>query len=287
MTGYARHFEREQGREITVELKSVNHRFLDLAFRLPRPLQFLENGLRKQLASRLARGHVDISINYVSNRDDSVQVEVNQPLAKAYHKALKQLAKENKLSHGPALADLAALPEVLRTVQPQEDEDMLQVLCERTMNGAISRLLEARSLEGEALKADLMVYLSSLMTLQQQMAALAPQQSAQYQQRLTERLSALNAEGVDAQRLAQEVALFADRCAIDEELSRLQAHCQQMQQLIESSEPAGRKMDFLAQEMHREANTITSKSSELEITRLALESKALIEKLREQVQNVE
>ncbi|NLD52769.1 MAG: DUF1732 domain-containing protein [Clostridiales bacterium] len=132
-----------------------------------------------------------------------------------------------------------------------------------------------------------MVYLSSLMTLQQQMAALAPQQSAQYQQRLTERLSALNAEGVDAQRLAQEVALFADRCAIDEELSRLQAHCQQMQQLIESSEPAGRKMDFLAQEMHREANTITSKSSELEITRLALESKALIEKLREQVQNVE
>ncbi len=287
MTGYARQTEQEKGREITVELKSVNHRFLDLAFRLPRPLQFLENSLRKQLTARLTRGHVDVSINYVTHRDDSAQVEINLPLAKAYHKALKQLARENKLKSGLALAELAALPDVLRTVQPQEDEDMLQALCLRVLDGAITKLMDARAQEGMALREDLTAHLNGLVALQQQMAALAPEQPAQYQQRLNERLSALAADGVDPQRLAQEVALFADRCAIDEELSRLQAHCQQMQQLIAAQEPTGRKMDFLAQEMHREANTITSKSSQLEITRLALESKALIEKLREQVQNVE
>ena len=287
MTGYGRFSLAENDRELSIELKSVNHRYLDLNFRIPRAMQFIEIALRKKLTTALSRGHVDISLTYQNLGSEAKRVTVDMPLAVSYHKAAQELKKTTDISGSFNLSDLMNLPEVLVVSQSEEDEEALTELSLKTLDGALSALLTSREHEGEAMQADLADHLRHLAELHTQLLSLAPLQPEAYHQRLTQRLEQLAPEGIDTGRLEMEVALFADKVAVDEELARLAAHIAQMKQLLDEDEAVGRKMDFLSQEMNREVNTIGSKSNSLPITRLVLEMKNTLEKVREQIQNVE
>lgn len=287
MTGYGRGSAQADGREITVELRSVNHRYLDLSFRFPRALNFVEPLMRKMLSAGLARGHVDVSLAYQNHRQDAKRVEPDIALALSYCQAAQRIAQEANLSQALLIGDLLRLPDVMGVTEEAEDEEVLGGLIEQAAQAALADLVAAREHEGAAIQRDLKGHLHCLGVVLSDMKSLAPNQPEVYRQKLEERLSRLVFEGLDPQRLAQEVALFADKVAVDEELARLSAHIEQMDGLLFGDEPLGRKMDFLVQEMNREVNTIGSKASDLSLTRLVLESKNVLEKMREQIQNVE
>ncbi|GHU82318.1 hypothetical protein FACS1894196_0460 [Clostridia bacterium] len=287
MTGYGRCRREMDGREVTVEIKSVNHRFLDINPRLPRGLLFAEDALRKALSERLSRGHADMVVSYRNGRADAREVLVDAALARAYSAALDTLAAATGVPDDRSLLRLAAMPDVLTVSEREEDQQAVTALCLLALDGAADALIAMRAREGEALRADLLARLGALADAAQQIAARAPEVPLAYAARLTARVTELLAAPPDPQRLAQEIALLADRAAIDEELTRLGSHIAQMREALDAGEPVGRKIDFLVQEMNREVNTIGSKASDLEIGALVVLAKAEIEKIREQVQNIE
>ncbi|NLC32055.1 MAG: YicC family protein [Clostridiales bacterium] len=287
MTGYGRFSLAEKDRELSIELKSVNHRYLDLNFRLPRPMQFIELTLRKKIGMTLSRGHVDIILNYQNCGSDSRLAAIDVPLAVSYYKAAQNLKKTTQIGGSFEITHLMNLPEVIVLSEGSEDEEVLTQLCMRTLEGALAALLDSREQEGEAMRCDLGNHMQHLEDLHGQLSSVALLQPQTFHQRLTQRLEQLVPEGIDEGRLELEVALLADKVAVDEELARLAAHIDQMNQLLDENEALGRKMDFLSQEMNREVNTIGSKSNSLPITRLVLEMKNTLEKVREQIQNVE
>ncbi|HIS01359.1 MAG TPA: YicC family protein [Candidatus Excrementavichristensenella intestinipullorum] len=292
MTGYGRAAVEREGRQLTLELKSVNHRFLDIAPRIPRSLGFLEDEMRRRIGTRVARGHVDVFATYRNLREDARTVQVDRGLFLAYRRALAQLAGEQG-QEGEALADdrslmkLAKLPDVLVVTEAEEDQEALAALMDQGLDQALDMLCQMRRREGEALKADMLGQLEGLRGLVEAIRARYPQTVAQYQVRLKERMEELLSTPVEEARLLQEVALMADRSAISEELVRLDSHIAQMREAMDSGQPVGRKLDFIVQELNREVNTISSKSQDIPITQAVVAAKAQIEKLREQVQNVE
>lgn len=286
MTGYGRRQLNRDGREITVELKTVNHRFLDVSTRLPRALSFAEDAVRKQLSAALRRGHADVTITYANLRTDAREVSVDERLALQYKTALEKLqaivgGQETTLSL------IASQPDVLRVSLCEEDQEAVLSLLSDALSETLGDVNTMREKEGEALREDLSFHLDQVAHLRDQIEALAPNVPKAYQERLQTRLSELGVKELDPQRLAQEVALMADRCAIDEELARLVSHIAQMRQALMEKGEVGRRLDFLTQELNREVNTIGSKASDAEITKLVVAAKSEIEKLREQVQNVE
>lgn len=286
MTGFGRGIAQAQGRTVQVEMKSVNHRFLDLSFRLPKSLQAMEQAVRAQVSAALSRGHVDISVSYVLNAADARRVQVDLPLLQAYHQALSEAKQAVPMEDALRLSDLLAMPDVLSVTQ-QDDEQAAAALMEQAVAAALAQLLEARRLEGDAMQRDLVSHLATLRRLHQDMTVQAAAQPALARERLSTRLQEARLEGIDPQRLAQEAALLCDRSAVDEELVRLAAHLDQLEELLGAEGPQGRKLDFLAQEMNRETNTIGSKSILIDLTRSVLEMKNVLEKLREQIQNIE
>ena len=292
MTGYGRAAVEREGRQLTLELKSVNHRFLDIAPRIPRSLGFLEDEMRRRIGTRVARGHVDVFATYRNLREDARTVQVDRGLFLAYRRALAQLAGEQG-QEGEALADdrslmkLAKLPDVLVVTEAEEDQEALAALMDQGLDQALDMLCQMRRREGEALKADMLGQLEGLRGLVEAIRARYPQTVAQYQVRLKERMEELLSTPVEEARLLQEVALMADRSAISEELVRLDSHIAQMREAMDSGQPVGRKLDFIVQELNREVNTISSKSQDIPLTQAVVAAKAQIEKLREQVQNVE
>lgn len=288
MTGYGSCLLRREEREMLVELKSVNHRFLDTAFRMPRSLLFLEDSLRGRMAaSGVSRGHVDVFVTYQNNRADSRAVKLDLPLVKACGEACRQ-ARES-LPPGvnePSVAEILTLCGALSVQEGQEDQEQVTTLALEAFAGAVKQLLEMRGREGEALKADLADNLSQLESKVQSIALRAPMVPQHYRERLQSRLAEWQVTAADPQRLAQEVATMAERCAIDEELSRLKSHMGQFAQGLESRQEIGRRLDFLLQEMNREVNTIGSKASDAAIAQDVVEAKCILEKLREQVQNI-
>ena len=292
MNGYGRAAVEREGRQLTLELKSVNHRFLDIAPRIPRSLGFLEDEMRRRIGTRVARGHVDVFATYRNLREDARTVQVDRGLFLAYRRALAQLAGEQG-QEGEALADdrslmkLAKLPDVLVVTEAEEDQEALAALMDQGLDQALDMLCQMRRREGEALKADMLGQLEGLRGLVEAIRARYPQTVAQYQVRLKERMEELLSTPVEEARLLQEVALMADRSAISEELVRLDSHIAQMREAMDSGQPVGRKLDFIVQELNREVNTISSKSQDIPITQAVVAAKAQIEKLREQVQNVE
>ncbi len=287
MTGYGRRQLQADGREMTVEVKTVNHRFLDIGFRMPRNMSFLEEPTRAQLSASLKRGHADVFLNYRNNREDAREVSVDEPLLSAYKQALGRMAAVSEAANDVALSHLAALPDVLRVTEREEDREAVAGLMKKTLEAVLADVLLMREQEGEALLIDLEFHLAQLEQLALKIAQKAPQVAQLYRERLETRLAELDISPVEPQRLAQEVALFADRCAIDEELSRLSSHIQQMRSCMKGDGEAGRKLDFLVQELNREVNTIGSKAADAEITNWVVAAKCEIEKLREQVQNIE
>lgn len=288
MTGYGRMSVERDGRQLTVELKSVNHRFLDLSFRMPRSFNFLEDSARKLIGEYLSRGHVDLFATYRNTREDSRRVEVDQALLDAYMTALDGIAETTGLDDDRMLSLATRLPDVLTVAEADEDQDALRDLMREALTGALEQMQAMREKEGEALKNDISSRIDTLEKMTEEIEARYPETVAEYQQKLKARVEELlGGAAMDEQRLMQEVAIMADRSAIAEETVRLHSHFAQVRGFMEASEPVGRKLDFIVQELNREVNTISSKSQDVPITRLVVEAKAEIEKIREQVQNVE
>ena len=284
MTGYGKCQLQENAWEVTVELRAVNHRYLDVAMRLPRNLLFLEDGVRKGLA-KLVRGHVDVYITVRQMEGASRVVEADTALAASYAEAAKAIALATGVQDDLTISQLLRLEGVTTLNEAAMDEEMVSALCQKALEGAMTHLDDMRLREGENLRADLAEHLNNVEALREQVVAYAPKVVEEYRARLTERLAKLPIEPVDPARLAQEVAIMTDKCAIDEELSRLMSHITQLRRYLDMQGETGKKMDFLIQEMNRETNTIGSKCSDAAIAQCVVDMKSEIEKLREQIQN--
>lgn len=288
MTGFGKGTFALNGRELTVELKSVNNRFLDISMRLPRVLSPLEDTFRHALQDRLSRGHVDVYVNYRNQREDARSVRVDAQLLGAYLTCARIAARELSITDDLTLSKALALPDVTEIVPAEEDQEALQQLGKTAVELAIDALLAMRRGEGSRLKKDLTARMDTMEGYAAAIEKRAPGVAEDYRVRLTERVNEMLGETeVDRSRLATEIALFADKAAIDEEIVRLKSHLLHFRELLEAEEPVGRKMDFLIQEMNRECNTIGSKANDAALTDLVLLCKAEIEKLREQIQNIE
>lgn len=285
MTGYGRARACRDGREITIELKTVNHRFLDLSFRMPKNLMFLEDMLRARInASALKRGHVDVFVTYANTRADAREVSVDGTLLEAFAQALKGAKEALDPYRRMTAAEALTLSGALTITQAEEDAGAVGELAAEAFDAALDKLMDMRLKEGDHLRADLLSNLEEFSAFRQAIEARAPEVPLEYRQRLMARLEEWQVSA-DAQRVAQEVALMADHCAIDEELSRLESHIAQFRDSVENGMEVGRKLDFLIQEMNREINTIGSKASDGKIAQCVVSAKCVVEKLREQVQN--
>ena len=289
MTGFGRGMAAQDGREMTVELKSVNHRYLDLSFRMPRHISFAEDTLRTALNDSLSRGHVDVYVNYRNTRSDAKELRIDTALLGAYLKSVKAAAAELREENDMTLSNALRLPDVTDIVEADEDDEAVKALTKEAVDKAIAELITARRGEGERLANDLTERLATVDELRGKIETRAPMVVEEYRIKLNERIEAMlgGTVEVDAQRLATEVALFADKASIDEELVRLKSHTAQARELLSQSEAAGRRLDFVVQEMNREFNTIGSKANDAEIAKLVILGKAELEKIREQVQNIE
>ena len=286
MTGYGRAMRELDGRQLTIELKSVNHRFLDLSFRMPRNLMFLEDDARKLIGARLSRGHVDVFMTYRNMRSDARKVQVDRALFDAYASALSSLT-DSGVEDDRSLMSIARLPDVLVVTEAEEDQDALRALLKETLDAALSQLIEMRRREGAEMKKDLAFRTDRIEEMTNAVEARYPETVEEYTRRLRASIEELIGRNVDETRLLTEVAVMADRSAIAEETVRLHAHIAQLRECLEKAEPVGRRIDFLVQELNREVNTISSKSQDVPITQLVVSMKAEIEKLREQLQNIE
>ena len=267
MTGFGKGTFALNGRELTVELKSVNNRFLDISMRLPRVLSPLEDTFRHALQDRLSRGHVDVYVNYRNQREDARSVRVDAQLLGAYLTCARIAARELSITDDLTLSKALSLPDVTEIVPAEEDQEALQQLGKTAVELAIDALLAMRHGEGSRLKKDLTARMDTMEGYAAAIEKRAPGVAEDYRVRLTERVNEMLGETeVDRSRLATEIALFADKAAIDEEIVRLKSHLLHFRELLEAEEPVGRKMDFLIQEMNRECNTIGSKANDAALT---------------------
>ena len=287
MTGCGNGIVRSDGWEVSVEIRTVNHRFLDISMRLPRNLSFLEQPVRSRIAGRISRGHADVYVTVKNTEASVMQVEADFDLARHYADIARTLGERTGTENDLTVSTLMQMEGVTAVSEREMDRDKVTALCDAAADAALDQLTGMREEEGENLKKDLRLHLDEASALRERILRRAPLVVEEYKAKLENRLKALDIREVDPQRLAQEVALMADRCAIDEELARLDSHIRQLGVYLETQGEIGKKMDFLIQEMNREANTIGSKASDAEIAQAVVNLKSEIEKLREQIQNVE
>lgn len=289
MTSFGRSQSEEGNSHLfSIEMKSVNNRYLDINIRLPKFMIALEEEIRKIINKRLNRGKVDVFINYKNYGENSAMPILNMALAKKYYNCLKELSNTLGITDDITVSKIAEFPEVI-TLEVQE-ENLKEVLGELgpLLDLALDSMLDMRVHEGEKLKEDILFKLRDIEEKVNKIEALADEIPKQYKARLEERLKELK-KGIilDEERLAMEVAILADKAAVDEEITRLHSHLDQMRKTLNIDEPIGRKLDFIVQEMNRETNTIGSKSNDMDMTNAVINIKNLIEKIREQVQNIE
>lgn len=288
MTGYGRARTLVNGREISVEVRAVNHRYLDVNVKCPRAYSFLEDALKKAAGARIARGKIDLFVQINATTDEDIEIKVNIPLAQHYLQAFKQLSEQTGLPYEISLLSLAKMPEVLTEEQTEPDIERLTKDVLSVFEQAADEFDGMRLKEGEKLAADVNARGQNILKLLEEVELRAPERTREYREKLEKRLAEILADTtVDEQRLLTEAAIFADRTAIDEETVRLRSHLNQLEQMLSDSKPIGRKLDFLVQEMNRESNTIGSKANDITLSKLVVEMKSEIEKIREQVQNLE
>ena len=288
MTGFGRCEISEGDRKMTVEMKSVNHRYLDVAIKMPNKLNFFESAIRSLLKTYIQRGKVDVFITYEDLSEANTTLRYNQALAAEYLKYLNQMAEEFHLEQDVKVSALSRYPEVLVMEEVQEDEEELWKLLEKAVKGACEQFVETRIREGENLKRDLLIKLDELLEHVAYVEERSPQIVAEYREKLTEKVKELLADTqMEESRIAAEVTIYADKICVDEEIVRLKSHIKHTKETLEKEDSVGRKLDFIAQEMNREANTILSKANDLEVSNHAIELKTGIEKVREQIQNIE
>ena len=288
MTGFGRCEIQKESRKFTVELKSVNHRYLDVNIRMPKKLNFFETAIRTLLKSYANRGKIDIFITYEDISQAQVSVKYNAALAAEYLKYLRQMEEEFGLENDVRVSTLSRYPEVFTMEEQSEDEEELWNGLKEALEGAFGQFVETRKAEGENLKKDILSKLDSLEKEIVFVEERSPQIVAEYRAKLEDKMKELLADTqIEDSRIAAEVTLFADKICTDEEVVRLKSHIQHMRNTLEVKEGIERKLDIIAQEMNREANTILSKANDLEVSNHAITLKTEIEKIREQIQNIE
>lgn len=288
MTGFGKAISEADGRKVTIELKAVNHRYLDLSIKLPKLLNYCEDIIRKCLQERFSRGHIDVYVNYENKRTDSIKLAINEGLAGEYVIIKNAIVEKYGVIDDFTVSALMKSPDVISEVEEDEDEAVILQLVKTAIENAADNLNNMREFEGEKIKNDIFIKIENIEKIVNNIKQRSPVIVQNYRIKLTEKITeALNGVQIDEARLLNEVAFFCDKASIDEELTRLDSHCQHAREYLNLNEPVGRNLDFLIQEFNREANTIGSKSNDIVITNYALELKSEIEKVREQIQNVE
>ncbi len=288
MTGFGRAVKELDGYIITVELKSVNHRYFEFSSRCPRQYGFIDDKIKSYVGSRVARGKVECFVGIDALNTDSADVVVNNTLASAYVKALKEIAQTYDLKEDFGAASIARFPEVLVARKAEEDEEKIWSLVKDVAEIAVDKFIEMRRIEGRRMYDDVFSRSSFILDCVSYIEKRSPETVKEYNDKLLERVHELIGDvSLDENRIIQEVAVYADKVAVAEETVRLRSHIEQLRAFLESDEAIGRKMDFLVQEINRETNTIGSKCNDVDIARSVVDMKAEIEKIREQIQNIE
>ena len=288
MTGFGRCEITENNRKFTVEIKAVNHRYLDINIKMPKALNFFESAIRNELKSYISRGKVDVFITYEDFSEHTCTVRYNREVAAEYLKYLRQMAEDFGLDNDVRVSALSKYPEVFIMEETGVDEEELWKELRKAVDGAAEMFVESRVAEGERLREDLYEKLDGMLKLVDFIAERSPQIVSEYREKLVEKVKELLGDNtVDESRLLTEVTIFADKICVDEEIVRLRSHIESTRETLAGGGSVGRKLDFIAQEMNREANTTLSKANDLELSNCAIELKTEIEKVREQIQNVE
>ena len=287
MTGYGRGRYEVEGRSYSVEIKSVNHKYCDISIKLPRSLSFLEEKVKKAVLTHISRGKIDIFVTFLNDSEKGKEIKINRELAKLYLKEIKSLADETNLNSNINIMEITKLPDVL-TIENKEDEELLWSELNSALEIALNNFVEMRTEEGKRIAIDIENRICQISEKIEKISTYSTGLVEEYIVKLEERIKELlKVDVVDQARLAQEVVIYSDKCSIQEELTRLRSHIEQFLSFLQKDEPIGKNMDFLVQEMNRETNTIGSKANKLEITKLVVEIKTVIEDIREQVQNIE
>ena len=287
MTGYGRAKLSKDDREYQIEIKSVNHRYLDISVIIPKQLSYLEETIKKEIAKKVKRGKIDVFVTFENNSLEGKEIKINTELAKAYIDELKKLAEKENILSDIQVTEISKYPDVLNIQSSQDDEKITEEVLE-TITIATDNLVQMRETEGNKISEDLLKRLNIINKKVEEIAKLSTGLIEEYVVKLEERINEiLKNQEIDKTRLAQEVVIYADKCSIEEEVTRLNSHISQFKNLLNSNEAIGKKLDFIIQEMNRETNTIGSKANNLEITNGVIDIKTEIENIREQVQNIE
>ena len=288
MTGYGKGSLNIEGREYQVEIKSVNHRYLDINIKMPRTLSYLEETVKKEISEKIKRGKIDVFVTFENNSQEGRNIKINKELAKIYINQLKELAQEENISSNIEVIDIAKFPEILTIKIDEEDEKIKNEITQATKE-ATDKIVEMKSIEGQKIAQDLLARIEKIENKIEEISKKSTGLIEEYVVKLEKRIKEiLKTEEVDKTRLAQEVVIYADKCSIEEEITRLKSHIYQFKNLItDNNETIGKKLDFIIQEMNRETNTIGSKANNLEITNGVIDIKTELEDIREQIQNIE
>lgn len=288
MTGFGRCEVAENNRKFTVEMKSVNHRYLDVNIKMPKKLNFFETAIRGELKNFISRGKVDVFISYEDFSENKSSVSYNKEVAAEYLKYLRQMAQDFGLEEDIRVSTLSKYPEVFTMEDQTMDEEELWKELKKAVSGAAEMFVQTRITEGEHLRDDLIEKLNGMLKLVDVIEERSPQILAEYRQKLEDKVKELLGDNsIDESRILTEVTIFADKICVDEEMVRLRSHIETTKKTLMEGGSIGRKLDFIAQEMNREANTTLSKANDLELSNIAIELKTEIEKVREQIQNIE
>lgn len=290
MTGYGRGECTMYERKFTVEIKAVNHRYNDITVKLPRAIMGFEDEIKKAISKKVFRGKLDVFVNFESFSQEDINISVNEPLAKSYTETLRKLKSDLHLDGDVTIEIVSKFPDVVtvdKSISNENTENEIRECLMKAVEDATDAFVAMREVEGETLKKNIIEKVAFVNDALQKIEERAPWISKDYRARLEAKLADLDEIQVDESRLLTEVLLFADKACIDEEITRLHSHISQMYSIVEENVPVGRKLDFLVQEMNRETNTIGSKSNDIEITNHVVDIKSEIEKIREQIQNIE
>lgn len=288
MTGFGKSKLEINGRVYNIEIKSVNHRYCDVNVRLPRSISCYENEIKKEVSNRVARGKIDVFIDFANYTNEGKNVVINKELAKLYIKQLKELANEECLNDNINITEISKMPDVLQLTSEDDENDTILQELKQCLNSALDNFVNMRFIEGERIKEDLLQRIDHINSMVEQISLNSTGLIEEYVVKLEERIKELlKTEEIDKTRIAQEVVIYADKCSVQEEVTRLKSHIGQFRNLINTDQAVGKKLDFLIQEMNRETNTIGSKANNLEITNNVIDIKTELENIREQIQNIE
>lgn len=287
MTGYGKSTLNVNSREYQVEIRTVNHKYSDISIKMPKIMSYLEDNIRKEISTQIKRGKIDISISFENYAQETNNVRINTELVKLYIKELRKLAKEENISANIDVIEISKFPDVLK-IKCDFDENLIKEEISEALRDALNQVIKMRENEGTQIAGDILTKISQIESKTEEIFELSTGLINEYVVKLEARVKELlKTDELDKSRLMQEIVIYADKCSVEEEITRMRSHILQLRNLLKVNEPVGKKMDFLIQEMNRETNTIGSKANNLEITNRVVDIKTILEDIREQIQNIE